>query len=500
MQVPLDFVALSNMPVAEEEEVNENCKILSYQESPNMATYLVLLFVGPEPDSEFIRMRGAIQRALGIGGTNKTEILLGDVVVNRETEAVSVVGNEDDELYLFSIGKAKKKTLRKEEEVVVSRRFFHGQPVCLVTDGAKLGIICGIDTKVDLALLDGRTIACRGIGTDLLERIRTFFVGDTVVHGSWFGRVQGVELQLKIYLETGSTVTGYQVDPESHEPIFINAAESYLNQPYYLGQQVTDRVSRKNPVRGTVAKHWVDRLEVDWFHCSSSGEEKKPANNIFYQLVKRIHDTRSSRAFWYLGSRCRFQGMEFLIAGMKSMIKVKWQCGSVEEISSIHLVESKEFFVGQFVAKKQEKGVGFVRFVLDGIAWVKWVEEEKPELVHTSELQPHPEYRFQISDCVAEKAGSRARGFIVGMENGNIEVEWCLTKTITLVRPEVITRLFYFFGEDASDEDEEGSSDDDTPAFGPVAIASSGSVLLEPASSSSDEDEDEDEGGDDRWE
>ncbi|KAG2243797.1 hypothetical protein Bca52824_094362 [Brassica carinata] len=496
MHVPSEYVALSNMPVAEE-EVNGNGKILSYQESPNMATYLVLLFVGPEPDSEFIRMRDAMQRALfsplGIGGTNKTEILLGDVVVNRETEAVSVVGIEDDELYLFSIDEAKKQTLRKEEVVVVSRHFFHGQPVCLVTDEAKLGIICGIDTKVDLAILDGKTIARRDIGTDSLERNRRFFVGDTVVRGSWFGTVQGVELKMKIHQENGFTVPAYQVDPESYEPIFKNAAESYLNEPYYVRQEVIDLESNEDPVRGTVIKHWVDRLEVDWFHCSSSREEKKPAKNIFYQLVKRIHDPRSSRAFWYLGSRCIFEGIEFVIAGVRSMVKVKWQGGSVEEINSTELVESKEFFVGQFVAKKEEKGVGFVRFVVDGIAWVKWVEEEKPELVHTSELQPHPEYRFQISDCVAEKVGSRARGFIVGMENGKIEVEWCLNKTITVVQPEEITRLCCFFGEDSSeeDEDEEGSSDDTLPPFlrGPVAISSSGSFPLELASSASDDDD-----------
>ncbi|KAG2238633.1 hypothetical protein Bca52824_092124 [Brassica carinata] len=375
----------------------------------------------------------------------------GDVVVNRETEAVSVVGIEDDELYLFSIDEAKNKHSGRKRWLLFRDTSFMGNR----------------NSR-------WKTIARRDIGTDSLERNRRFFVGDTVVRGSWFGTVQGVELKMKIHQENGFTVPAYQVDPESYEPIFKNAAESYLNEPYYVRQEVIDLESNEDPVRGTVIKHWVDRLEVDWFHCSSSREEKKPAKNIFYQLMY-------------------FEGIEFVIAGVRSMVKVKWQGGSVEEINSTELVESKEFFVGQFVAKKEEKGVGFVRFVVDGIAWVKWVEEEKPELVHTSELQPHPEYRFQISDCVAEKVGSRARGFIVGMENGKIEVEWCLNKTITVVQPEEITRLCCFFGEDSSeeDEDEEGSSDDTLPPFlrGPVAISSSGSFPLELASSASDDDD-----------
>lgn len=432
----------------------------------------------------------------------ETEILDGDIVMNRETEKVSRVGREDDKLFLFPIDKAEKEELRKDEVVVVSRSFFHGQPVCLVTDHLKLGIICGIDMRVDLASSDGKTIAHRDIGTESLERNRRFFVGDTVVHGSWFGAVEGVELKVKVHLETGVTITVPEAATKDYEPIFKTAAESYLEEPYYVGQEVIVHVY-DDPLTGVITQHKAHMVEVKWIHCNPLREEKEPAKTFWYGYAERIHDPRATSSFWSLGSRCIFEGKEFVIAGVRSMVKVKWQEGFVEVISSTELVESGEFFSGQFVAKKEGEGVGFVRFVVDRIACVEWVKEEKPELVPISELQPHAEYRFHISDVVAKKSGSGDRGFVVGMGNGKLEVEWWLNKTITVVQPEEITRLCYFVGEDTSeeDEDEEGSSDDDTPAFllGPVAIASSGSVPLEPASSSSSSSSDEDEDDDDRW-
>lgn len=78
---------------------------------------------------------------------------------------------------------------------------------------------------------------------------------------------------------------------------------------------------------------------------------------------------------------------------------------------------------------------------------MKWLQEEEPELLHTFELQPHVEYRFQVSDLVAEKFGSKPRGFIAEMEDGKIEVEW-VNKTISKVDPGQITRIGYLFGED----------------------------------------------------
>lgn len=45
LEVPTDLVALSNMPIVEE-KVNGNLKIVSYQESPIMSTYLVAFVVG----------------------------------------------------------------------------------------------------------------------------------------------------------------------------------------------------------------------------------------------------------------------------------------------------------------------------------------------------------------------------------------------------------------------------------------------------------------------
>lgn len=45
LEVPSDHIALSNMPVTEE-EVNGEVKKLYYQESPTMSTYLVAVVVG----------------------------------------------------------------------------------------------------------------------------------------------------------------------------------------------------------------------------------------------------------------------------------------------------------------------------------------------------------------------------------------------------------------------------------------------------------------------
>lgn len=491
MELPVEFAAVSNMPILEE-KVEGNRKLVSYHESPNMATYLVTMIAGPlQPDIEqVLTLQQQPLSSRGLKQTVETKILDGDIVMNRETEKVSRVGREDDKLFLFPIDKAEKEELRKDEVIVVSRPFFHGQPVCLVTDHLKLGIICGIDMRVDLASSDGKTIAHRDIGTESLERNRRFFVGDTVVLGSWFGAVEGVELKMKVHLETGVTITALEAETEDYEPIFKTAAESYLDEPYYVGQEVIIHGSDV-PLTGVITQHKAHMVVVKWIHCNPLREEKEPAKTFWYGYAQRIHDPRATSSFWSLGSRCIFEGKEFLIAGVRSMVKVKWQEGFVEEISSTKLVESGEFFSGQFVAKKEGEGVGFVRFVVDGIAWVEWVKEEKPELVPISELQPHAEYRFHISDVVAKKSGSGDRGFVVGMGNGKLEVEWWLNKTITVVQPEEIYRLCYSFGEDTS---EEGSSDDDTPAFplGPVAIASSGSVLLEPASSTSSSDEDDD--------
>lgn len=45
LEVPSELVALSNMPVVEE-KVSGNLKIVQYQESPIMSTYLVAVVVG----------------------------------------------------------------------------------------------------------------------------------------------------------------------------------------------------------------------------------------------------------------------------------------------------------------------------------------------------------------------------------------------------------------------------------------------------------------------
>lgn len=45
LEVPTELVALSNMPVVEE-KVNGNLKIVSFQESPIMSSYLVAIVVG----------------------------------------------------------------------------------------------------------------------------------------------------------------------------------------------------------------------------------------------------------------------------------------------------------------------------------------------------------------------------------------------------------------------------------------------------------------------
>ncbi|CAF2133105.1 BnaA03g59160D [Brassica napus] len=106
---------------------------------------------------------------------------------------------------------------------------------------------------------------------------------------------------------------------------------------------------------------------VKWIHCNPLREENEPPKTLWYGHAERIHDPRATSSFWSLGSMCIFEGKEFVIAGVRSMVKLKWQEGFVEEISNTKLVESGEFFSGQFVAKKEGEGVGFVRFVVDGI-------------------------------------------------------------------------------------------------------------------------------------
>lgn len=52
MELPVEFAAVSNMPILEE-KVEGNRKVVFYHESPNMATYLVTMIVCPlQPDIE----------------------------------------------------------------------------------------------------------------------------------------------------------------------------------------------------------------------------------------------------------------------------------------------------------------------------------------------------------------------------------------------------------------------------------------------------------------
>lgn len=145
-----------------------------------------------------------------------------------------------------------------------------------------------------------------------------------------------------------------------------NSLRDICEQCRYVGKEVIVHVY-DDPLTGVITQHKAHMVEVKWIHCNPLREENEPPKTLWYGHAERIHDPRATSSFWSLGSMCIFEGKEFVIAGVRSMVKVKWQEGFVEEISNTKLVESGEFFSGQFVAKKEGEGVGFVRFVVDGI-------------------------------------------------------------------------------------------------------------------------------------
>lgn len=65
-------------------------------------------------------------------------------------------------------------------------------------------------------------------------------------------------------------------------------------------------------------------VEVKWIYCNSLREENELLKTLWYGYVERIYDFRVISLFWFLGSMCIFEGKEFVIVGVRSMVKVKW--------------------------------------------------------------------------------------------------------------------------------------------------------------------------------
>lgn len=64
LHVPSDRVALSNMPIAEEEQTSPRTKTITFEETPRMSTYLVAIVVG---EFEYVEGHTKDGKLLGLG-------------------------------------------------------------------------------------------------------------------------------------------------------------------------------------------------------------------------------------------------------------------------------------------------------------------------------------------------------------------------------------------------------------------------------------------------
>ncbi|GLT82877.1 hypothetical protein SLE2022_012080 [Rubroshorea leprosula] len=289
------------------------------------------------------------------------------------------------------------------------REFAYGDIVSSVTDPAgQTGRVISIDMFVDLENAQGKVI--KDVNSKKLLKIRSFSVGDYVVHKTWIGRVEKVVDCLSIVFDDGSKCEMTVVDPEKVVPISPNLLEE-SDYFYYPGQRVrvlpdVSKSARwlcsywsRSQDEGTVSGVDAGLVFVDWIASARIGCDMRASPPSCLQDPNNLTLLSCfSHANWQLGDWCipplaehkeimeqvflhaPVHGMVndqnkmergfkrgnvgskleeiFTIVKVRTRVDVAWQDGSCNlgldsrNLLPVDVVNPHEFWPGQFVLEK----------------------------------------------------------------------------------------------------------------------------------------------------
>ncbi|CAK9181812.1 unnamed protein product [Ilex paraguariensis] len=195
------------------------------------------------------------------------------------------------------------------------RGFIPGDIVCSVKDpSGEMGRVINVDMTVDLENVCGNKI--EDVNSKNLRKIRSFSVGDDVVHGPWLGKVDKIVDRLTILFDDGTKCEFTTMGPEKLVPISPDLLEDSLH-PYYPGQRVKVELSnvpksarwlcgkrKEKSDEGTVCTVDAGSVYVNWLGCALVGGERMPAPSCLQDSKNLTLLQSFSHANWQLGDWC----------------------------------------------------------------------------------------------------------------------------------------------------------------------------------------------------
>lgn len=231
-------------------------------------------------------------------------------------------------------------THKIEDIKVVDRSFMHGDIVARVSSPmGQTGMVTNVDLKVDLQLPNGDVIT--GIDTKTIRRVRSFVVGDYVIHEQWLGRVDEIYDNVTVMFEDGAKCKVTCADPDRLVPVSLSPMDD-SECPYYPGQRVKASFTgllksarwlkgcwKPNRTEGTVINVEVDSVVVYWMAAASTGSTSEtpgfPAERQTPKNLKRLMNF--SHTTWQLGDRAlspqRFSKKGSCIPGAPSELEAQ---------------------------------------------------------------------------------------------------------------------------------------------------------------------------------
>lgn len=201
-----------------------------------------------------------------------------------------------------------------DDLLMFERGFLNGDEVCLVSDPlGQMGKVVNVDMSVDLENMFGTKI--QNVNSTYLQKIRSVSVGDSVICGPWFGKVEKVIDRVTILFDDG---TKCQLTAEGPERIIALSPDLIDDPPYpfYPGQRVRVESSVSRSTRwlcdirkdkqdqGTVCNVDAGLVYVDWLCCAVSGAEKVPTPPCFQDLKNLSVLPCYPQTNWQLGDWC----------------------------------------------------------------------------------------------------------------------------------------------------------------------------------------------------
>eukprot|EP00250_Pteridium_aquilinum_P005995 c15992_g1_i1 orf=385-3885(-) len=211
---------------------------------------------------------------------------------------------------------AEESTHKIEDIRVVDRSFMHGDIVARVSlPMGQTGVVTNVDLKVDLQLPNGDTIT--DVDSRTIRRVRSFVVGDYVIHEQWLGRVDEIYDNVIVVFEDGAKCKVSCAEPERLVPISVSPMDD-SECPYYPGQRVRASFTgvfktarwikgswKPSRIEGTVTNVEVDSVVVYWMAAASTGYTSQsqgfPSERQSPKNLKRLMNF--SHTTWQLGDR-----------------------------------------------------------------------------------------------------------------------------------------------------------------------------------------------------